>query len=120
MSNEFTIESLEEEIEREYAPLKFRAGGEEFVLRSLMRIGKKDREQVMEKLSSLDAEEGTEDELNEDDTISAVHFVLRKVCADGRGDRLVEAIGEDLLLNSKLMEKWTEATQPGEAQDSPT
>lgn len=117
-NNVFTLEALEAEIERQYAPLKFQAGNEEFVLRSLLRVGKKDRDEVMSKLKDLDADENAE-ELNEDEALATVQFVLKTVVADNKGTKLVKVLGDDLLRNMKVLEKWVEATQPGEATDSP-
>lgn len=116
-NNVFTLEALEAEIERQYAPLKFQAAGEEFVLRSLLRIGKKDRDAVMEKLKDLETED---EELNEDVAFAAVQFVLKTVVADNKGAKLSKVLGDDLLRNMKVLEKWVEATQPGEATDSPS
>lgn len=117
MGNVFTLESLHEELEREYAPLRFQADGTEYVLRSVLRIDKKDRDAVMEQLKELETEG---DEVDEDKALAAVKFVLKTVTSDRKGERLVKLLGDDLLACMKLMEKWTEATQPGEAQDSPS
>jgi hypothetical protein len=114
MSNSFTIEDLEAAIEHEYAPLSFVAGGETFVLRSLLRIGKKAREEVKVKLESMDGED-----VSEDDQVEAMRTVFRHVTADNKGVKLLRILGDDLLLLMKLLERWSEATQPGEASDSP-
>lgn len=115
--NVFTLEALDAAIEREYAPMKFQAGGEEFVLRSLLRVPKKDRDAVLAKLEELDT---LGEKADEDAVLTTVQFILRAVCADGRGAKLLKAVGDDLLRSMKLLTMWTEATQPGEAQDSPS
>jgi hypothetical protein len=117
VSKVWTLESMQEELEREYAPFRFRAGGEDFVLRSLLRIDKTDRDKIMEELRLLSDEN---EDVDEDAMLGTVHFVLSTVTADGKGDRLVRAIGNDLLLNMKVLQHWTEATQPGEVTDSPS
>lgn len=114
--NIFTLEDLDAAIEREYAPLRFQAGGEEFVLRSLLRVEKKQRDAVVEKLKELD---DNQEELDEDSALSTVQFVLKTVVADNKGAKLLKALGDDLLRCMKVLEKWTEATQPGEAKVSP-
>ena len=113
--NIFTLEDLDAAIEREYAPVKFQAAGEEFTLRSLLRVEKKQRDAVVEKLKELE----DQDDLDEDTALSTVQFVLKSVCADGKGARLVKVLGDDLLRCMKLLSMWTEATQQGEATDSP-
>lgn len=121
MSNVFTLESLEEEIEREYAPLRFKVGEEEFTLRSLLRVDRNERDQVLDRLRELEKQrDSSEDDLSEDDALDAVQFVLKTVTADDKGDRLTELLGNDLLVNMKILERWTEVTQPGEATHSPT
>ncbi|MDA3643780.1 phage tail assembly protein [Saccharopolyspora indica] len=122
MSNEFTLESLQEEIEREYAPLVFKAAGEEFVLRSLLRVPKKDREKVIAAMTALDNERENADEddtVSEDTAVETVELIIKTVTADGKGTKLVKLLGGDVLVLMKVLQKWTEATQPGEAQNSP-
>jgi len=46
-------------------------------------------------------------------------FILKAVCADNKGTKLLKVVGDDLLRCMKLLTLWTEATQPGEATDSP-
>jgi len=115
--NVFTLEDLDAAIEKEYAPLRFRAGDEEFVLRSLMRVGKKDRAAVVAKLEVMETAD-EDDSVDEDAVLAAVQFVMKTVCADGKGAKLVKALGDDVVRYNKLMTMWIEATQPGEAQDS--
>lgn len=118
MSNVFTLESLEEEIEREYSPLRFQVDGEDIVLRSLLRIPRKERDSVMDKLRTLEGQE--DDNPDEDAMLSAVQHVLKTVAeTKEQGQKLVSALGNDLLRNMKVLERWTEATQPGEAEHSP-
>lgn len=118
MSN-FTIDDLRAEIEREYAPLRFQVGAEEFVLKSLLRTDKKVREAVIARLEALEAAHNGDDTVDEDAALASVRYVLESVTEGGRGYRLSEHLGDDLLLCMKLLEKWTEATQPGERKDSP-
>jgi hypothetical protein len=127
-NNVFTLEALDEEIERTYAPLKFQAGDDEFVLVSLLRVDGKVRKDVMAKLEELDkAEEPVYDaegnvvpgEFDEDSTIEALQFILSSVTRDRKGNKLVRVLGPNLVRLMTLLKKWQEATQPGEAQDSP-
>jgi hypothetical protein len=114
--NVFTLADLDAAIEREYAPLKFQAGDEEFVLRSLLRVEKKQRDAVIAKLKEL---EDQGDDIDEDTALTTVQFILKTVCADAKGTKLLKTVGDDLLRCMKLLTLWTEATQPGEATDSP-
>jgi hypothetical protein len=118
MSKVFTLESMKEEIEREFAPVVFEAEGQKFVLKSLLRVDKKVRDEVMEKLQALDKKK--DDEFDEDEVFDTVRFLIKAVTDERKGAALVRLVGDDILLAMKLLEKWTEATQPGEAQDSPS
>ena len=120
MGNVFTLESMEEELEREFAPLTFQAQDETYVLRNLLRINKKDRQEVVEAIKGIESSKEDGSEISEDDAVAAMNLVFRKVTADGKGAKLVKLLGDDLPKLMKLMERWTEATQPGEAQDSPS
>ncbi|WP_190821959.1 phage tail assembly protein [Saccharopolyspora pogona] len=114
--NVFTLDDLDAAIEREYAPLTFQAAGEEFVLRSLLRVEKKRRDAVIAKLKELD---DAGDDIDEDLALSTVQFILKSVTADDRGTKLLKALGDDLLRFMRLLSMWSEATQPGEATASP-
>jgi hypothetical protein len=117
MGNVFTLDSLREEIEREFAPLQFEADGETFVLRNVLRLGSDERKAILEKLKEMNPE-GESDEADPDEALEATLFVLTTVAADRKGAKLRKLIGDDLILAMKLMERWTEATQPGEAEPS--
>jgi hypothetical protein len=128
MSNVITLEDIDAAIEKKYAPLVLRFGDDEFVLQSLLRVDKKVREAVIDKLKELDGKIETDDEgkpievdddLDEDKTIATVKFVLRSVTKDGKGAHMVKYLGNDLLKHMTLLSMWTEATKPGEATDSP-
>lgn len=117
--NAFTLEDLDREIERKYAPVQFRANDEDFVLVSLLRVDKKVRKEVMERLEGLDKSDNEEDEFDEDKTVAELEFILSAVTRDKKGAKLVRALNHDMLRLMTLMKKWQEATQPGEAQGSP-
>ena len=116
MSKVFTLDSLREEIEREYAPLRFQTAKDEYVLQSILRVGSDERKAV---LASLEALEGQDEEkVDPDAVLESVKFVLKTVTADRKGEKLLKELGDDLLLAMKLLEGWAEATQPGEAKRS--
>lgn len=119
MSNVWTLEDLDREIEKKYAPLVLKIGDQEFTMVSLLRVPKKVRAEVQKRLSDLNSSEDENQEVSEDDTIAALQFVFTSVTKDNKGRALVRALGDDLVRYTTLMEKWQEATQPGEASDSP-
>ncbi|WP_367137893.1 phage tail assembly protein [Saccharothrix sp. HUAS TT1] len=113
MSEVFTLEALEAELDRRYGPLVFEANSERFELRPLLRCPRDERDSVTAALKSL--EDVDEADVSEDEIVDAMSYVLRTVTANGRGDKLVQALGDDLLRYQVLFEKWTEKTQAGEA-----
>jgi hypothetical protein len=126
MSNEFTLDSLRAELEREFAPVKFPLrDGKPVVLQNLLRVPEAAREAVIGALTELEEADAKREDTEKDDPANlaklagSVYSVLRNVAADGRGEALVKELNGDVLLGIKLIEKWSAVTQPGEAQDSP-
>lgn len=124
MSNSYSLDDLKRDLDREFAPLTIQVGDDSVVLRNLMRMNKKDRDAVIEALNELDKLDPEQDQENmsveEMATITSVlDTVFEKIAADGKGKKLVAAIDGDLALSMRILEMWTEATQPGEAENSP-
>ena len=121
-SNLYSLSDLRADLDREFAPLEIDLGAGHVVLRNLLRIGDKDREAVLQSLAQLEDIDTDENEtsLNDITLLSeAVGFILRTVAADNRGDALMTALAGDMLLGMRIVQKWAEATQAPEAQDSP-
>jgi hypothetical protein len=117
MGNVFTLQSLQEELERTYAPLEFQNGKDTYVLRQVLRMPKSERDMVASKLKSLDREDS--DDTTEEEVLEILELILRTVTQDGKGEKLVELLDHDLLTVKLLFDKWMEACQPGEASPSP-
>lgn len=126
MGNTFTLDSLREETERQFAPVKIGlSDGSEATMVSLLRLGKKDRESVnatLEDLNSVEVDEETDSEelglLIE--SLSKIFTII----TDKSEQLLKEIDGDDLLVKLTLMiqvlHKWMGATQLGEAGNSPS
>lgn len=115
MSNVFTLDDLNAEIEKKYAPFIFKAGDQEFTLVSLLRVDKKVRKAVQDRLAELNDGKDENDTVSEDDTVATIEFVLSSVTQDNKGRALIRLLGGELVKLSTLMEVWKEQTQPGEA-----
>jgi len=121
MGNVFSLASLQEEADKKFAPLEFTTDKNTYVLRSLLRVTKQERADILSRLKEMEnlhAAE-TEGDIDEDQIIGVVHAILKAVTADNKGNALCRELGDDLILNTTLLEKWQEATQPGEATHSP-
>ncbi|EFV12942.1 phage tail assembly protein [Segniliparus rugosus] len=119
MSNVYTLDTLREELEAKYAPVRLRLPGESdpIVLKGLLRLGKKDRDEVLRLINALedsDADEGASlDAAALDKQFETVVSVLTIV--SGRHKTLAKALDDDIALALRVFELWMEGTQPGEA-----
>lgn len=117
MGNVFTLDSLREEVEKTYAPVKIGlADGYEITLVNLLRLPKKQREVALANLKRLEGGDESES-LDFDDMAAVATDVLAAVADDGK--RLAKEIDGDAGLAFKILEIWMGATQPGEAESSP-
>lgn len=125
MSTVYTLDKIREDVDRQFAPLKIEVGDDPYVLRNLLRIDGKDRDAVLDAMKDVEAAAATEDAETETDLddvkrfTAAIDFVLSTVTANGKGAKLIEAFDGDMMLAMRVLELWSEATQPGEARNSP-
>ncbi|WP_378733651.1 phage tail assembly protein [Nocardia brasiliensis] len=118
MANIFTLASLREEIENEFAPVAIPlADGTSVVLRNLLRLDKKDRDKVQVHLKSMKVE-AEDDDADLEPVLTSMREVI-KLAAETGGVKLLREIGDDELLLQRVFQRWMEATQPGEASNSP-
>lgn len=114
MSNVFTLDDLNNELERRYQPFVFRVSeNEEYTLLSLLRVSKDTRKKVQVKLESIN-----EDTTEEDEVVKAVEYVLSAVTENRRGPALVKVLGGDIAKLMIVLQQWRETTQAGEASSS--
>lgn len=112
MSNVFTLESLNDELNTKYGPFVFQAGKQKFELPPLLRLPDSERDLAINILKSAEVVQERNDL---DEVKEMLKDLLRVVVRDGKGDALVEVLNNDLLSIQIIIEKWTEKTQPGEA-----
>jgi hypothetical protein len=129
MSNTFTLDSLREETEKKYAPVTIGlSDGSEVELKSLLRLGKKNRESVSETLTDLGTlldGDGDLDGLSPEESellVEAISKVINMI-ASAPAKLLKELDHPDSLIKVSLMTdvllRWIGATKPGEALNSP-
>lgn len=124
MSNLFTLDSLREEADKEFAPFKIPlSDGTQVTLRNLLRLSKPTRESVLKALDSM----GSDEEDGEDDastrSIDAMIASATKVLdlvSDSNGKKLLKEIDGDIALLLQVIKSWMAATQLGEADSSPS
>ena len=122
MSNVFTLDSLREEVAKEFAPLKIAlSDGTETVLRNLLRLNEKTRTEVLDTLKGLDLNDEDEGEVRGDERVTQLTTSVARVLelVSDKGKKFVRELDGDLLLMMKILNRWMEESQLGEAQTSP-
>ena len=119
MSNVFSLDSLREEVANEFAPLKIAlSDGTETVLRNLLRLNEKTRTEVLDTIRGMKLEEDEEE--SEDRVKQLTENVARVLeLISDKGKKFVRELDGDLLLMMKVLNRWMEESQLGEAQTSP-
>lgn len=110
MSNVFTLESLNDELNTKYGPFEFQAGKQKFELPPLLRLPKSERDVAIALLQSADE---AHDDLER--MTDLLETLLKVIVRDGKGEALLDVLDHDLLRMQIILQKWTEKTQPGEA-----
>lgn len=119
MGNVFTLDSLREEVEREFAPVEIGlSDGSTVTLRNLIRLPKKQREAALAKLKDLEDAEDSEGQTDKFGALAEAALGVLAIVADD-GGQLVKELDGDVGLTMKVLNVWMGASQPGEAQPSP-
>jgi hypothetical protein len=123
MANIFTLDSMREEIEKEFAPFQITVDGKTLTLRNLLRVPKKHREEVYALLDELASTQGESTEsgtLSETERSAQIALKIIPLVADNEklAGVLVSNIEDDLALTLRVFSTWMESTQAGEAGDS--
>jgi hypothetical protein len=117
----FTLESIREEADRSFRPVIIElSDGTECTLSNLLRLPKKERLEVTRLLKKLENMEGAEQDDLEDDEVDLFLNTATEVLTivGDKGKKLIAEIDGDLTVTMKVMEKWMESTQSGEASGS--
>lgn len=124
MSNIFTLDSMREEIEREFAPFQLDIEGKTLTLRNLLRVPKRHREQVYALLDELAKVGEGDGESNLTNTEASAQIALKIIPLVSDNEKLanilVANIEDDLALTLRVFSTWMGNTQAGEAEGSPT
>ena len=123
MGNIFSLDSMREEVEKEFAPCQIEVDGKTLTLRNLLRIPKKDREQVyamLDELAEIQKNEADESGLVSTEKSARIALQILPLVADSEklGRLLVEAIEDDLALTLRVFSTWMDASNAGEAEGS--
>jgi hypothetical protein len=121
-NNIFTLDSMREEITREFAPFQLEIDGKTLTLQNLLRVPKKHREEVYGLLDELAAVSDKDDEGSLSSTEKSAQIALKIIPLVSDNEKLanilVANIEDDLALTLRVFSKWMGATQAGEAEGS--
>ncbi|QFG04599.1 tail assembly chaperone [Mycobacterium phage Keziacharles14] len=130
MGNVFTLDSVREEVEKEFAPVTVDMGEVgSVILRNVLRVPKLRRDKVFKLIDELEAttkdDKGKaipEDELGlehmEKTAGIAVELIRLVSDNDKLADILCTTLEDDVAMALGVFGKWMEITQPGEAERS--
>lgn len=122
-SNVFTLDSLREEADKEFAPFKIPlSDGTYVVLRNLLRLNQKTRETVLEAVESLNSKDDDKEQSSFEAVAEMVATATKIIdlISDANGKKLVKEIDGDIALLIQIIKSWMSETQLGEADSSPT
>ena len=110
MSNIFTLDSMREEVEKEFAPFQMELeDGKVVTLRNLLLIPKKDRDIIyalLDELGELQKAEGSGLVNTEKSAQVALQIIPLVADSEKLGKQLVAAIEEDLALTLRVFSSW--------------
>lgn len=120
MSNIFTLDSFREEVEREFAPFQITVDDKVLTLRNVLRLPKKDREQVYALLKDMGSDDDDVSGLGATQKTASLALQIFPLVADDKkvAAALVAQIEDDLALTLKVFSAWMKASQVGEAEGS--
>lgn len=117
MTNIISLDSIREDVERKFKPVVIDLGGTEVTLRNLLRLDATKRREVTALLKSVQRD--GDESVDADEVLASMHKVLEIVADDVKsGKALTKALAGDLTVTMEVIHLWTEATQPGEAENS--
>lgn len=130
MTNTFTLDALRDDIVSKFAPTKVElSDGSKVELKSLLKLGEKDREMVLKVFEDIkeieQPEDGDDLELVEEYSQAVCEQVARifRVATSAPRKLLAELDHEDPEIKAHLhiavLNKWIRGTQLGEAGSSP-
>lgn len=125
MTNLFTLDSIREEADKQFAPVKIGlSDGTEVTLRNLLRLKSDDRAVVRDQIKVFTDHVDSEDDDSESDSLEQVDAIataateiLSRV-AD-KPQELLEELDGDVGMLVQVVQTWMSGTQSGEAQPSP-
>lgn len=123
MGNIFTLDAMREDIEREFAPFQIEVDDKTLTLKNLLRVPRKNRDEVYALLDEMAEIQASDDEGNGlSNTEKSAQLALRIIPLVADSEKLarslVAQIEDDLALTLRVFSAWMDRTQSGEAEDS--
>lgn len=124
----FELDDIVEEVEKEFEPVDITIKGEQVAkLLPFLSLPKERRYKVYDAFgavnANVDVESQDSDSMKaaEEDAIATIENLLTLVAmTEAQGRKLVKAANGRLLVLQGIVKRYMEATQPGEAEPSPS
>lgn len=129
MSNAFNLDNLRAELDKEFAPVVVTLKNDSKVtLRNLFRMTETERsaladmfDEYSELAKTLNDDKHESTSQDKEDLINLTRKIIEALAdSPAKGKALVNEMGEDTLLTQRLLTRWMEVTQVGEAEPSPS
>lgn len=111
----FKLDNLRAAADKRYSSTVIEADGKKFIFPNLLRMSKDSRSQVTDLLARAEEFANEESVANLDEQFDVFTDLLRVAETNGRGDELLELIGDDTVLIMDIVTSWLETAQVGEA-----
>jgi DNA-binding transcriptional MerR regulator len=110
-----SLADIREAIENKYASTTVDLGDETIELQNVLRLSKEDRKKVL----ALQEELSSDFEGEKRDQEDVLSDIFRCICVTtGQANRLLRALGNELVLMVEIFQQYAEASQLGEASPS--
>ncbi|AEV52147.1 RGL3 [Rhodococcus phage RGL3] len=115
MSNTYSLDQLKADLDKEFAPVVIQVDGEGLVLRNVLRCNDGERDTIFDLLAEFEAleESEKEDAATVRRSFELIRELLEVIVKDGKGKKLVDALGGDAALTMSVFNKWQTEAQVG-------
>lgn len=117
----FSLSDLKSAVDKKYAPTIVENGSDTYTLQNLLQLPNESRDTVVELIKKIsDDDESGEDseDFNVTDELEVFSDIIRTVEVNGKGQELIDLLGENTAMLIELGSAWMNGSELGEAVPS--
>lgn len=116
----FTLTDLRNEVSKKYAPTVIENGADTYTLQNLIQLPKDKREEVTALVDKFESSSDDEEDegLGLEGQMDTFRDIILAVETEGKGQELLDLLGDNPALLMELASAWMTGTQLGEAEHS--